>query len=612
MASKRNNKTSLIEATQISKNSFNTFWWRILISIFVLIIYGNTTSYQYTLDDDIFYQKHASVQKGLDGIPELFTQGSMAQFDGSKGVQPYRPITLLSFALEKHFFDNNPAKSHLINLLLYLFIIQLLFALLLKLLSQSYAFFVTMVVLLFALHPIHTEVVASVKSRDELMAMCFGLMSWYAFIVATQQEKKSFLYVGLSALYLFASLLSKESAIAFLVLIPLAIIMLTETHWKKTGTYMIPFAFVTGLFFILRYKAIGTETFVKGVPVLDNVLHAAKGVSQITATKMEILFYNIKLLFWPWPLSWDYSFNQIPLMDVYDILPWVSFCIYGFLLIMAVVFFKKKPILSFGIFFFMIASTPTNNLFFINGATVAERFLFTPSIGFIIAFAYAVTIVLKIDLLQIARKQKRNFIICIGLLSLVYFMCSFYRVPDWENNFKLFAAGVVSSPNSSRTNQAFGTEYENKAKDEPDPMEHKRLNDSAIYYLQKSVDILPTNSDATYKLAQVYEMNGDVPRAIEYYKKSIQSTPGSFVALNNLGVIYAGQKNFDAALELFNKAYQIDSTIELTIANLMVVHANKGQLEKVVQYGNRAKALGIVNNKINDLYNQAQLKLRAQ
>ena len=145
----------------------------VALIIFVLVLYGNTTKYKYTLDDDIFYLKHSSVQKGVSGISEFFSYGSMEKFDGTLVEKPYRPITLLSFAIDKHLFNNKVASSHFINFLLYILILQVLFSLMLRLFPKIHPMLSAAVVLLFAAHPIHTEVVASVKSRDELLAGMF-------------------------------------------------------------------------------------------------------------------------------------------------------------------------------------------------------------------------------------------------------------------------------------------------------------------------------------------------------------------------------------------------------------------------------------------------------
>lgn len=184
------------------------------------------------------------------------------------------------------------------------------------------------------------------------------------------------------------------------------------------------------------------------------------------------------------------------------------------------------------------------------------------------------------------------------------------RTDDWQNNFSLFITGVEACPNSSRANQALATAYENKALEETDPSISRSLTDSALQYFKKSIDILPGNADATYKMAQICEKLGKRDEAKYYYKSSIKSKPSYYVALNNLGVMYASEQQWDSALIQFNGAYKADPGIELTLINLMVVHFNKSQFDQVVKYGEEAMKLNYNSDKIRSLYNQAKDRLK--
>ena len=93
--------------------TLSNLWIKLLLVGFTFVLYGNSISHQFTLDDDVFFTNHSSVQKGIKGIPELFTHGSLEKFDGAKGLQPYRPITLLSFALE----IDNSGQERALNML---------------------------------------------------------------------------------------------------------------------------------------------------------------------------------------------------------------------------------------------------------------------------------------------------------------------------------------------------------------------------------------------------------------------------------------------------------------------------------------------------------------
>lgn len=584
----------------------NTIFIRIALTILIFFVYGQTVNFEYTLDDDIFYQKHSSVQKGIEGVGELFNHGSMEKFDGTTGLQPYRPITLLSFAIEKQVFDNNPSKSHLLNVLLYILVIQVLFSILLKLFSEVHVYLLTAIMLLFALHPIHTEVVASVKSRDELLAALFGFLSWTYFIPAFNQMKLNAKQLILGSVFFTLALLSKESAIAFLVILPLSLIMLSNIKIKESLIYSIPLMVLTGLFLFVRNVIVGTESAHRGIGILDNALNGAVGFAQVTATKFEILFYYLKLLFVPWPLSWDYSLNHIPIVDWTSALPWLGLVFYGFIFILSILWFKKNPVVSFSILFFLVASSPTNNFFINNGATVAERFLFVPSFAFALAFVYLLSSFTKIELKTFEGKQKNTFIGVTALIMISFFVMDYIRIPDWKNNNSLFEAGVEVAPNSSRTNQAYATECVNQAKLSVSADERNELMQKAIGYFNKSLEIMPGNADASYKLAQVYEMVGIPDSAISNYKKSIQAKPTYYVAFNNLGAIYAGQKKYDSAQTCFEKAYKLDTTQSLSIANLMVVYINTGQFDKVIYYGEKANQMGIDEPKIKDLLLKAR------
>ena len=93
-------KQTSVEAVKPEKKT-NVTWIKALLVLFVFVLYGRTVNYEFTLDDDLFYLKHSSVQKGLGGFSEFFSYGSLNKFDGTEGIQPYRPITLLYFGIQK-------------------------------------------------------------------------------------------------------------------------------------------------------------------------------------------------------------------------------------------------------------------------------------------------------------------------------------------------------------------------------------------------------------------------------------------------------------------------------------------------------------------------------
>ena len=551
-----------------SKPTENILRLRIIFSVLAILLYGSTIGYKFTLDDDIFYLKHSSVQKGLSGVGELFTHGSMEKFDKSTGVQPYRPITLLSFAFEKTFFNNSAAMSHLVNLLFYVLLLNVMFSLLILLFPKVNGQLLAGIVLLFAAHPIHTEVVASVKSRDELLAALFGLLAWRQFMLQSDSENNLQSIIKGGCIYFGLSLMSKESAIPLLVLIPASAYMLKSLKLQQVLLKSIPLAVVS--LFYLGIRALVLPPAGPGVtlPILNNILNGAQGFAELSATKMEILYYYLKLLFIPWPLCWDYSFNQIPVIDWSNMIASVSVILHLALLGLAIYLFRRKPVLSFSILFYFIMSTPTNNIFILNGATVGERFLFFPSFGFVVALLFVVAEVFKIDLFKFSGSNKTIFTGLIASVIIIYSGLTLARSSDWKNNITLFKRGVEVSPNSSRTHYSLATEYFTLATETGNTKERDQNLNAALEQFDLSLKILPNNFQALYNMGISYVVIGDTAKAIEKYEKAIQLDPYYTTAINNLAVVYEKRLEFDSAIYYYEMAYKSDTESTIGISNL--------------------------------------------
>ena len=189
----------------------------IIIALSAFFQYSNTLNHNYVWDDLIVVTNNEKVKKGFGGIKEIFTEydPSSEKLDEQYG---YRPITLSSFALDVEIFGLNPYYGHLMSIIYFSILCVVLF-LCLQMLFYSYSlwlpFFVT---LLFVVHPIHVEVVANIKSRDEILALLFGLL---ALVTATKYIKKDKIYFLLMSVFSFIlAILSKEHLTIFSLVIP--------------------------------------------------------------------------------------------------------------------------------------------------------------------------------------------------------------------------------------------------------------------------------------------------------------------------------------------------------------------------------------------------------
>ena len=208
---------------------FTKYKWDIFIFAFSVLLYANTIPNDYNMDDELVTRNHRLTAKGISAIPEIFT--STYYKDESGYAYEYRPVVLSSFAIEHQFFGDNPHVSHFFNMLLYALMCLLLFRVLLILklhISPLLSFAIT---LLFIVHPAHTEVVASIKNRDELLAFTFVLMSVYITLKAIYSNR-SWQLIFTPMLFALA-LMSKMTAFSFVLIIPIIIIFFTNLNFYK-------------------------------------------------------------------------------------------------------------------------------------------------------------------------------------------------------------------------------------------------------------------------------------------------------------------------------------------------------------------------------------------
>ena len=89
--------------------------------------------------------------------------------------------------------------------------------------------------LLFAVHPLHTEVVANIKSSDEMLSFLFAFLAMNVFLKYSQSGKITQLLVG--GLCIFLAYLSKETVITFLVIIPLVFFFYRSENKKQVPIF---------------------------------------------------------------------------------------------------------------------------------------------------------------------------------------------------------------------------------------------------------------------------------------------------------------------------------------------------------------------------------------
>jgi tetratricopeptide (TPR) repeat protein len=219
---------------------------KVILFGFGLLLFLNTLPNAYNVDDTLVTMGHPLTSKGFAGIPEIF---SSPYYQDDMGYRyEYRPVTLTSFAIEHQLLGESAKTSHLINALLFALTCLLVGDLAVLLSPSGWTLFPLLAGLLFAAHPMHVEAVASIKNRDEMLALLFALGSFHQ---AFRFSKGTGYHTIISAsLLMLLSLLSKTSAIPMVMVIPAALIAL-RTPWQKVVAIGMALFVSLGIFMLL-------------------------------------------------------------------------------------------------------------------------------------------------------------------------------------------------------------------------------------------------------------------------------------------------------------------------------------------------------------------------
>ena len=236
---KKNKKDSLsLPKEQLKEEKYLKKYYY-LIGLFTFFIFANTISNGYNMDDGIVTNGHKLTSQGLSAIGEIFTSNYYS--DNMGYAFGYRPIVHLSFAIEHELFGEKPGAGHFINVILFAISVVLFFKLLIKWMGEKNLLFAGIAAILFAVHPIHTEVVDSLKNRDELLAFFFVI--WAGLSAHKYLDKGK--WISLVSIFILFSMamLSKKSVYPMAIVIPAAIILIKDISVKKFLVLCILFVF---------------------------------------------------------------------------------------------------------------------------------------------------------------------------------------------------------------------------------------------------------------------------------------------------------------------------------------------------------------------------------
>ncbi len=514
----------------------------LVIILFGLALYAPTLFHGFALDDDMVIAGNQFTRQGLSGIVPILTTDTWHGYFGEKvKLLPggrYRPLSLVAFAIEFAIFGESPLVNHLVNILIYALTGGLIYLVLLCLFSATqniqWARLVSLpAALIFLAHPLHTEAVANIKGRDELLALFLALAALLLFLGGTRLKETRAAIVG--SLLLLLAILSKENAFAFIAVIPLAIYFF-RSPWQPALKKLLPWLGGTAAtYLVIRFAVLGFGSGSPDAPqsILNNPF-LGMSLAEKYATITHTLGRYLLLLAAPHPLTHDYYPKTIPVMSWTHWSVIISLILYLAALGWAIRNFRSRCRISFLVLFYLLTLFTVSNIPFTIGTNMGERFLYMPSLAFCLAAALALaragSRVSSAGLLKNIAPGRATLLLAL-LIILPFSMKTVHREQAWKDNITLFSTDISVSPRSAKLQNSLGCELLLESARPENRSRRQEMVDLAAEHLNEAVRLYPENTLAWTGLGDISYLDGDYAEAVRRYDRTLAIVPQSAATL---------------------------------------------------------------------------------
>ncbi len=574
--------------------------------------------------DDVLHVTQNPLITSLGKIPTLLTTGYFAGYsltldptNRPRGGVLYRPLVTISFALNYAMGGLRPIGYHVVNILLHAGVSLAVYALGCRLLLTRGG--ATVAAALFAVHPLHTEAVAGIVGRADLLMALGVLLALHGYLRGGRAGR-------LGSLAAFAlGLLSKEQA----VMLP-PLLVLADLHARMQSSRsprwaalvrgslirLSPYVGILGVYLSLRIWVVGKLVLRAGVlaaSFLDNPLvHAPSETRVLTALAVGGRY--LMLCLWPFPLSPDYSYNQIPLAtSLFDGRVLLAALLWGSLIALGVRSgMRGSSAAGFFVLFTLVTFFPVSNLLFPITTIMGERLFYLPSVGlsWLAGLGW-----------QIARAWTDRPPIwhtawgILAVLLLIFTVQTVSYGQIWRDDLTLFSHAVQVAPQSARTHYLLGLhattpeaslrEFEEAVRIYPEfPARHADFNvnlgarllqaeriEDAITALDRAVTLAPRMKGAHYNLGLAYAKQGRWMEAEARYRQALALDRGQASYHNSLSFVLRRQARNQDALAEAEEAIRLNPTFAEAHYNRARALEALGRVWEAVAASERALAL---------------------
>lgn len=550
-------------------------WWITALSIAIVatVLYANSVRGELFFDD-----VNAIVNNGWVRTGDFAGILTNASWWGEGRGHGWRPVTTLTFALNASVHELAPFGYHLVNVVLHALVSVLVFAVFARATGAWRT--AAIAALLFAAHPVHTEAVASVVGRAELLAAAGFFVAWLLFLRADAARAASRRVVleTLAVLCFFAALLAKENALALLPVLMLADWMARppDARAARFRGHAVRYAALGAtviVFVALRRHVLGDAP--GEISLLDNPLVALPPLArELTALKVAGL-YGWRLLV-PWHLAADYSYRQLaPVESVADVGFLAAFALVAAVPVLVWWTWRRAPTAALGLGVLVLTFAMVSNLVFLIGTIMAERLLYLPSAGFCLAAAVALEHATRRaparratapsagaahdGAATLAGLTSARLAVPLALVLALYGARTVARNGVWRDRWTFFSTMVREAPESARSQRELGAVLADRGDFA-----------AARVAFERSLAIKPDDPATLYNLANALLQEQRVADAIATYQRALTQKPDFADAMVNLGNAESLRGDHRAALEWMQRALVLtprSASLHMNVAN---------------------------------------------
>ena len=507
------------------------------VSLLAALAFGRSIEAPFFWDDDALIVGNPWLGTP-SGLPRFFTP---AYWRGLSFAEDYRPIEMASYSLDHAFWDDNPAGYHASNLLLHAFNCAALAALA-WILFGSAPLAITAGVL-FALHPMHSEPVAWIQNRSELLSAAFSLVCVCAFTrwarvgkaggacppaprttPSPAESRGRGLYACACAAFVLACL-TKESAVVLPLMCASALLAPGRLR-RRAWAGLVPLAAIAALFLFVK---LGVLPYSRPSPASSLLVGAYPRAAAVAKT----LAVYLALLAFPARFSLD-RFFAIPVFPPHTALLLGAAAVALAFACAARGLMGKKP-WGAALALALAPLLPVSNIVFISGRPLAEQRVYLASAGFCLCAAILIE--------RAARPPRARVGVAALTLALAasWLIASVKRTDYWRSEQVLWERTLEVSPSSWRAKLFLSRVYRSEG----------RSDDTVALIKEILRYTVPRPPIALIDLGRTYTSLGWDDRARDAFERAVASDPGEFTARACLGEAYRRERRFHEALAQF-------------------------------------------------------------